>query len=131
MSFTNSQPIDGSNVPISSIYNTEGNTFPALASEPGAYVDASTNPSSAAVMSFLRSRTVQSIANKSSGSVASLAKAFANNNTAGNSIIVCCGVGNGTAPTISDTNSNTYTQIGQIANGTAFNVAIFLGTGAA
>lgn len=122
---TNTSPI-----PIGGVYNPDENTFPALAAEPGAYVDASGNQSSAAVMSFLRSRTVQSKSNKSSGSVASLAKPFDNNNKAGNSIIVCCGVGNGTAPTISDSNSNTYTQIGQVANGTAFNVAIFLGTGA-
>lgn len=122
---TNSTPI-----PIGGVYNPDGNTFPALAGEQGAYVDASSNPSSAAIMSFLRSRTVQSASNKSSGNVASLAKLFTNNNTAGNSIIVCCGVGNGTAPTVTDSAGNTYTQIGQVANGTAFNVAIFLGTGA-
>ena len=130
MGFTSAQPNDSATIPISAPYNPDGNTFPALASEPGAYVDASSNQSSAALMSFLRSRTVQSASNKSSGSVASLAKAFTNNNVAGNSIIVCCGVGNGTAPTVSDSNGNTYTQIGQVANGTAFNVAIFLGTGA-
>lgn len=130
MAFTNAQPNDSTNVPISAPYNPDGNTFPAWAAEPGSYVDASSNPSTAGVISFLRSRIVQSVANKSSGSVASLAKAFTNNNTAGNSIVVCCGVGNGTAPTISDTNGNTYTQIGQVPNGTAFNVAIFLGTGA-
>jgi hypothetical protein len=72
---------------------------------------------------------VQSRANKSSGSVASLALAFTSNNTQGNSIIVVCAVGNGTAPTISDTNSNSYTQAAQVANGTAFNVAVFYSVG--
>ncbi len=69
---------------------------------------------------------VQSHAAKSSGSVASLAQAFTSNNVQGNSIVVVCGVGNGTAPTISDTLNNTYTQAAQVANGTALNVAVFL-----
>lgn len=76
--------------------------------------------------------TVQSTNNKSSGSVASLAKAFVSNNTAGNSIIVVCGVGNGTAPTITDSNSNVYTQATPLtANGTALNVAVFYSVGPA
>jgi|SRR6185503_15266324 len=70
-------------------------------------------------------RIIQKAADKSSGNVASLAKAFTSNNGAGNTIIVACGVGNGTAPTISDTRSNTYTSAVQVANGSAFNVAIF------
>lgn len=68
---------------------------------------------------------VQKAAGKSSGSVASLALAFGSNNAAGNSIIVACGVGNGTAPTVTDSNSNTYTQSPQVSNGSALNVAIF------
>lgn len=68
---------------------------------------------------------VQKRSSSSSGSVASLALAFSSNNLAGNSIIVVCGVGNGTSPTISDTASNTYTKATQIANGTALNVAVF------
>lgn len=128
MGYTNSQPNDSASVPISAPYSKENNTFPALVAEPGAYQDANSNQSSAAVMSFLRPLIIpgQSASNKSSGSVASLAKLFPNNNIAGNSIVVVCGVGNGTAPTISDTLGNTYTQIAQVANGTAFNVAIFL-----
>lgn len=131
MAYTNAQPNDSASVPIAAPYSKENNTFPALQAEPGAYQDANSNQSSASVMSYLRPLIVQSTNNKSSGSVASLAKAFANNNIAGNTIIVCCGVGNGTAPTISDTLGNTYTQIAQVANGTAFNVAIFIGTGSA
>ncbi len=61
----------------------------------------------------------------SSGSVASLALAFAGNTIAGNSIVVVCAVGNGTAPTITDSASNTYTQAAQIANSTTLNVAVF------
>ena len=76
-------------------------------------------------------KIVQSTNGKSSGSVASLAKAFGSNNVAGNSIIVVCGVGNGTAPTISDTNSNTYTQAAQVANSTTLNVAVFFAVGIA
>lgn len=72
---------------------------------------------------------VQSTNNKSTGSVASLAKAFTSNNQAGNSIVVVCGVGNGTAPTITDSAGNTYTSMAQVANSTAFNVAIFLAVG--
>ena len=62
----------------------------------------------------------------STGSVASLAVAFGSNNIVGNSIVVVCGVGNGTAPTITDSQTNSYSQVVQIANGTAFNVAIFV-----
>jgi hypothetical protein len=69
---------------------------------------------------------LQKTSNISTGSVASLAKAFASNNTQGNSIVVVCGVGNGTAPTISDSNGNTYKQAAQVANGTALNVGIFV-----
>ncbi len=71
---------------------------------------------------------VQKASNSSSGSVSSLVKAFPNNNVAGNSIVVVCGVGNGTAPTISDTPANAYKQAAQVANGTAFNVAVFVAT---
>ncbi len=67
---------------------------------------------------------IQKASNTSTGSVASLAKAFTNANTKGNSIVVVCGVGNGTAPTVTDTLSNTYSQAAQVANGTAFNVSV-------
>lgn len=69
---------------------------------------------------------VQKISNSSTGSVATLVKAYASNNAAGNTLIVVCGVGNGTAPTITDSQTNTYTSVVQIANSTAFNVAIFI-----
>src|SRR5437660_1108183 len=68
---------------------------------------------------------VQKASASSSGSVASLALAFTNQITKGNTIVVACGVGNGTAPTVTDTRAFTYQQAVQSANGTAFNVAIF------
>src|SRR6266581_4325965 len=51
---------------------------------------------------------MQKAAAVSTGSVATLAKAFANNVTAGNSIVVVAACGNGTAMTVADSLSNTY-----------------------
>ena len=65
----------------------------------------------------------------STGSVASLAAAFTSNNVAGNSIIVVCGVGNNTAPTVADSAGNTYTQAALVANSTTFETAIFYAVG--
>lgn len=64
----------------------------------------------------------------STGSVASLAKAFTSNNTAGNSIVVVCGCGNGTAMTVADSAGNTYFQAVTQANSTTFESAIFFAT---
>src|ERR1043165_5670390 len=61
----------------------------------------------------------------STGSVATLAKAFTTANVAGNSIIVVCGCGNGTAMTVADSAGNTYTQAITKANSTTFEAAIF------
>jgi hypothetical protein len=61
----------------------------------------------------------------STGSVATLAKAFASNNVAGNSIVVVCGCGNGTAMTVADSAGNTYTQAVTAPNSTTFETAIF------
>lgn len=82
----------------------------------------------AAVSPILAPVIVQKKSGSSTGSVASLAVVFASNNVAGNSIVVVCGVGNGTAPTISDSQTNSYSSVTQVANGTAFNVAIFIAT---
>jgi len=81
---------------------------------------------------FVSSNTpsiVQKTNSTSTGSVASLAKAYTSNVVANDSLIAICGVGNGTAPTISDTLSNTWKQAVQVANGTAFNVGIFYAVG--
>lgn len=68
---------------------------------------------------------VQKAKNVSSGSVTSLSQAFTSNNTAGNSIIVVCGVGNGTAATVTDSLGNTYNLAVNGANSTTFASQIF------
>lgn len=67
----------------------------------------------------------QKVNNTSTGSVASLAKAFPASNLAGNTIVVVCGCGNGTAMTVADSLGNTYTQAVTAPNSTTFEVAIF------
>lgn len=71
---------------------------------------------------------IQKTSGVSTGSVATLAKAFATNNTSGNSIIVTCGVGNGTNPTCADSAGNTYVRAVTGANSTTFETAIFYAT---
>lgn len=61
----------------------------------------------------------------STGSVASLAKIFPYNNTTGNTIVVVCGCGNGTAMTVADSAGNTYVQAATAPNSTTFEAAIF------
>lgn len=68
---------------------------------------------------------VQKQQNKSTGSVASLAKAFDSAVTAGNTIVVQCGCGNGTAMTVADSLGNTYYQAVNSPNSTTFEAAIF------
>lgn len=65
----------------------------------------------------------------STGSVATLAKAFANNNGANNSIVVVAGCGNGTAMTVADSAGNTYVQAATEPLSTTFEVAIFIAVG--
>ncbi len=62
----------------------------------------------------------------STGSVANIQPAFPSNNTAGNSIVVSCGVGNGTTATITDSNSNVYALAINEPSGSAFSSQIFL-----
>lgn len=68
---------------------------------------------------------LQKANNVSTGSVATLAKAFGSNNMVGNTIIVVAGCGNGTAMTVADSLGNTYTQAVTAPNSTTFEVAIF------
>ena len=68
---------------------------------------------------------VQKAHSVSTSGVAALTCAFASNNTAGNSIVVVCGVGDGTAATVTDSNSNTYTKAVNAANSTTFSAQIF------
>lgn len=67
----------------------------------------------------------------STGSVASLAKAFATGNAAGNSIVVVAGCGNGTAMTVADSAGNTYTSAVAAPNSTTFAAQIFYAVGIA
>src|SRR5438128_8952711 len=61
----------------------------------------------------------------STGSVASVAAAFAASNVLGNSIVVVCGAGNNGTLTVADTNSNTYISAVSVANSTTFEAQIF------
>jgi hypothetical protein len=71
---------------------------------------------------------VQKIGALGTGGQASLAKAFAANNTQGNSIIVVCAVGNGTTATVTDSAGNTYTNAVNAAVSTTFSSQIFYAT---
>lgn len=68
---------------------------------------------------------VQKAHSVSTSGVASLTCAFASNVTAGNSIVVVCGIGDGTAATVTDSGSNTYTKAINAANSTTFAAQIF------
>jgi hypothetical protein len=62
---------------------------------------------------------------KSTGSVASLTCAFGSNVLAGSMIIVACAVGNATAPTITDSASNSYLITGAWSTNTTFGAGAF------
>ena len=68
--------------------------------------------------------TEQGISAISSGSVASLTATFPGTNFGGNTIIVTCGVGNTTAPTVTDSQGNTYLRACNVASA-AHNVSVF------
>lgn len=70
---------------------------------------------------------VQKTANASSGSVASLSKAFTSNNAQGNTIIIVFGNGNNNAAAtpVADTAGNTYFQVVLTPNSTAFQTGIY------
>lgn len=53
----------------------------------------------------------------SSGGVASQTCAFTNNNTAGNTLVVVCGVGNTGTIAVTDSLSNTYTKVTTVTQG--------------
>lgn len=146
---------DGNNVPSNAVYvpSTTANSFPAgtgVVNIQGgtATQDANNNYSAPAVVQLASSSAAVSLVNSantgipsaiptivqknkaaSTGSVASLAAAFNSNNTAGNTIVVVAGCGNGTAMTVADSAGNTYTQAVTQANSTTFEAAIFYTTG--
>ena len=87
--------------------------------------DGTVNAPTLAALTITPPLIVQKAQAVSTGSVASLAKAFGSNNMVGNTIVVVCGCGNGTAMTVADTLGNTYTQAVTAPNSTTFEAAIF------
>jgi hypothetical protein len=71
-------------------------------------------------------QNVQKTNNSSSGSVASLVKAFGSNVVKGNTLIVTCGVGNVTQPTVTDSLGTAYSIVVNKASA-AHNISIFAG----
>jgi len=128
------EPLDGSlTIPPSTVYSKENNTFPALVAEPGAYQDSFSNQSSVPVMSFLRPRVWQSAHNVTGSAGKVLTCAFVGNNIAGNSIVVCVGLGeveNGSTITlaVTDTLGNTYAEAVNASQSTTLEAAIFYAT---
>src|SRR5579884_603569 len=132
-------PIDGDYKPIPNVlYDPSGHQY--VSSQAGTVLTDSSNsvPYAATIVGLAPNNTgvntglpvntpaiVQKASAASTGSVASLAKAFANNNVAGNSIVVVAGCGNGTAMTVADSAGNTYTQAINAPNSTTFEAAIF------
>lgn len=70
----------------------------------------------------------QKAAGASTGSVASLAQAFASNNVAGNSIVVMCGAGSNGTLSVTDSLGNTYKSAVPGNNSTTFESQIFYAT---
>jgi len=127
------EPTDAAFVPISSVYSKENNTFPALQGEPGGYYDTNSNTSTAVITSFLRPKVSQSAHAITGSGAKTLNCAFGNNNIAGNSIVVCVGLGeveNGSTITlaITDTLGNTYTEAVNASQSTTLEAAIFYAT---
>src|SRR2546429_2962266 len=112
-----------------------GSVIPVpLQGHPGSYLDGGSNPTTAAVMSFLYPQIVQKANNVTGSAGKTLNKAFTNNNNQGNSIIVALGMGevdNGSTITLAVTDSagNTYTRTGNpAAQSTTLEAAIFYAT---
>lgn len=126
----NALPLDGNFKPVSSAGITPGVGYviPQMGSNP--LTDSITgNQYAPQVMSVAQvPAIVQKNKNVSTSGVASLTCAFASLNSAGNSIIVSCGIGNGTAATVTDSAGNTYFNAVNGANSTTFSAQIFYAT---
>ena len=131
--FTGVQPIDGNQVPTSSEYSPQNNTFFAMQGADGAYVDQFGNQSSAPVMSFIQPRVVQRGVAQTGAASKSLSFTFSAPNIGGNSIIICLGAGDMedsvTNFQVTDTQGNTYTKVASSPQGSLLESAIFLATG--
>lgn len=69
---------------------------------------------------------IQKTSAVSTGSVASLTSPALAVGINGNTYVLVCGVGNGTIPTVTDSQGNTWKRVANVANGSAFNVSIFM-----
>lgn len=131
------QQLDGNYKPIEGVYDPASAQFGASAGGPMVTAPDGTRYAPG-IMSLSTANSglavntpaiVQKGHNVSTGSVATLATVFGNNNTAGNSIVVVCGCGNGTAMTVADSAGNVYTQAQTAPNSTTFEAAIFSAVG--
>lgn len=133
MAFTGTQPNDAANVPISSEYSPQNNTFPAMQGADGAYVDAYGNASTAPVMSFIQPRVVQRATAITGSGAKSLSCSFPNPVMGGNSIVVCVGAGDMedglTSFVVTDTQNNTYTKVISPPQGATLETGIYFTTG--
>lgn len=115
--------------------DTPSGNFTVVAGYPGAYQDSNSNAATAAIWQVLTPRILQSNHAVTSSGGKTLTCAFANNNIKGNSIVVCVGMGEvevgGGSPitlAITDSNSNTYTEVSKGSQSTTLEAAIFLST---
>jgi hypothetical protein len=126
---TSQQQLDGNYKPITgsvSLYDPVSASYVAQkAAVVATGTDGTPYAATSASLTITPPSIVQKTNNISTGSVASLSKAFSANNQAGNTIIVVAGCGNGTAMTVADSLGNTYTQVATSPSSTTFEVAIF------
>jgi hypothetical protein len=124
----NAQPLDGNYRQMADMLVSPGTGVVLPQGGKDVLTDPITGQQYAPAMANV-SQTMPSILQKaagvSTGSVATLAKAFANNVTQGNSIVVVAACGNGTAMTVADSLSNTYTSAINAPNSTTFETQIF------
>jgi hypothetical protein len=128
-------------IPIAQAYADGQNKFVANQASPYTHVDGNSNESGGVVVLPAPSTnglpvTLPSITQKANAVTGSGAKtlaiAFANNNTAGNSIIVALGMGeveaSGITLAVTDSLGNTYTEAVKGSNSTTQEAAIFYAT---
>jgi hypothetical protein len=132
MGFSGTQPNDAAQVPLSSEYSPQNNTFPAMQGADGAYVDAYGNASTAPVMSFIQPRIVQRATATTGVGAITLSCSFQNPVMGGNSIILCLGTGiaegAGVSLVATDTQGNTYTKAVKSPQGSKLQSTIFFAT---
>src|SRR6266571_4717443 len=124
----NAVPLDGNYKPVNGLLVSPGTCLTMPQCGKDILIDPITGqqyaPTVAQVTQGMPSIVQKAVA-VSTGSVATLAKAFANNVTAGNSIVVVAACGNGTAMTVADSLSNTYVSAINAPNSTTFETQIF------